>query len=561
MIDAGPTVLEQRLLILAPVGKDGALTAAKLADAGLPGVVCSSLAGLAREVARGAAGVLVAEEALASGTGRLVETLARQPVWSDLPILVITRPGADSGTVALALRTLGNVILLERPIRVSTLISAARTALRARLRQYESRAQLQSLEEADRRKDEFLATLAHELRNPLAPIRNSVELLRLVGDGLPKARKLADMMGRQVSHMVRLVDDLLEISRITRGAIELRRSRVQLSAVIAAAIETSRPVIDAAGHQFEVTLAHEPIWLDADPTRLAQVFSNLLNNAAKYTDHGGRIWLDAERSGQEVLVRVRDSGIGIAGSLLPRVFDMFAQGESATTRAPGGLGIGLTLVRSLVEMHGGEVAAHSEGAGKGTILTVRLPVLGPPASEPENQSAPEEGSKPGHAFGPGQTTEAGDAPMIGHTTPDEGSAYAGQVPACASLPRVLVVDDNQDAADSLGALLEILGAHVVVAHDGVTALKMLEAHRQDLVFLDIGMPHLDGYEVARRIRKLPHGTSTFLVALTGWGQEKDRLRSEKAGFDRHLVKPASRQALESILQAVGTGPDAINSQG
>lgn len=503
---------EKRLLILAPVGKDGPLTAAKLAAAGLQSLVCRNLASLADELDRGAAGLLIAEEALATGTERLTGLLARQPAWSDLPILVLTRLGADSGVVSAAVRTLGNVILLERPVRVSALISAARTALRARLRQYESRAQLQSLEEADRRKDEFLATLAHELRNPLAPLLNSVELLQLAGDGQPTPRKLADMMGRQVAHMVRLVDDLLEISRITRGTIELRRSRVPLAAVVAAAVETSRPAIDAAHHHLEVVLPHEPIWLDADPTRLAQVFSNLLNNAAKYTDPRGQIQLSAEQTVDDVVVSVRDTGIGIDEALLPRVFDMFAQGDSAASRSPGGLGIGLTLVRSLVEMHGGRVTARSEGLGQGSVLTVQLP-----AAEPEHrQVAPDADHEPAPA---------------------------------ASLPRILVVDDNHDAADSLAALLEIIGAHAAVAHDGQTALEMLTAQRPDVVFLDIGMPHMDGYEVARRIRQMPGAQGVFLVALTGWGQQKDRMRSEAAGFDRHLVKPADIDALESLLRA------------
>jgi signal transduction histidine kinase/ActR/RegA family two-component response regulator len=510
--DATSVNLEERLLILAPVGKDGPLTCEKLAAAGLHCLVCSSLATLVNEIERGAAGLLITEEALAGGTGRLVETLASQPSWSDLPILIITRQGADSGTVALALHTLGNVTLLERPVRVSTLVSSARTALRARLRQYESRAQLRSLEEADRRKDEFLATLAHELRNPLAPIRNSVELLRISRAGLPMVQRVAEIMGRQVAHMVRLVDDLLEISRITRGTIELRRSRVELASVVASAVETSRPAVDAADHHLEVILPPEPIWLDADPTRLAQVFSNLLNNAAKYTDNGGRIRLSAERRGNDVVVEVQDSGIGIDGPLLPRIFDMFTQGEPAATRAPSGLGIGLTLVRSLVEMHHGSVKAHSDGIGRGSLLTVRLPIADP---------------------------------AIDHAAPDTPTAAAD----AETVPRVLVVDDNRDAAESLGDLLGVLGADVVVAHDGEGALELLEMQPADIVFLDIGMPQMDGYEVARRIRRIPQAQGVLLVALTGWGQEKDRLRSEDAGFDRHLVKPADLDALEAILRS------------
>ena len=505
---------EERLLILAPVGKDAELTATKLRRAGLQCQVCRDSATLAAEIDAGAGAALIAEEALAGGTEPLVSVLARQPSWSDLPILLLTRPGADSSTVSLAVSTLGNVILLERPIRVSALISAANTALRARLRQYQSRAQLLSLEEADRRKDEFLATLAHELRNPLAPIRNSVELLRMAGAEQPVVQDLADMMGRQVVHMVRLVDDLLEISRITRGTIELRRMPVQLAAVVASALETSRTMIDAARHRLELDLPDEDIWLDVDHTRIAQVISNLLNNAAKYTDPGGLIRLTARRSDDEALIEVQDSGIGIPAALLPRVFDMFAQGDTASSRSPGGLGIGLTLVRSVVEMHGGKVAAQSDGPGTGSLFSVRLPIM---TRLQESQA---------------QAATAARATLTSHS-------------------RILVVDDNHAAADSQGALLEVIGAQVAIAHDGATALAMVETHRPDIVFLDIGMPQMDGYEVARRMRQLPQSANVLLVALTGWGQEKDRLQSEAAGFDRHLVKPTDLDTLRGLLAAAG----------
>ena len=508
------SALEGRLLILAPVGKDAGLTAAKLQRVGMRCHVCRDIVSLATEIDAGAGAALVAEEALAGGAEPLVSVLARQPSWSDLPILLLTRPGADSGIVSLALATLGNVILLERPVRVSALVSAASTALRARLRQYQSRAQLQSLEEADRRKDEFLATLAHELRNPLAPIRNSVELLRVAGAEQPVIQNLADVMGRQVVHMVRLVDDLLEISRITRGTIELRRMPVQLAAVVASALETSRTMIDAARHRLEVKLPDEDVWLDVDHTRIAQVVSNLLNNAAKYTDPGGLIRLTAQRTGDEAVIEVQDTGIGIPASLLPRVFDMFAQGETAAARSPGGLGIGLTLVRSVVEMHGGKVVAQSGGPGTGSLLTVRLPVMA------KVQESRRQGAVP-------------------------------QRLAVASHSRILVVDDNHDAADSLGALLELLGGEVAIAHDGPSALAVIETHRPDIVFLDIGMPQMDGYEVARRIRQLPQSGNAILVALTGWGQEKDRLQSKAAGFDRHLVKPADLETLKGLLAAAG----------
>jgi signal transduction histidine kinase/ActR/RegA family two-component response regulator len=506
---------EGRLLILAPVGKDAALASERFAAAGIPCKACRTVAGLAAEVERGAAAVLVAEEALGDGVEPLASVLERQPMWSDLPVLLLTRPGADSVTVELALRGLGNVILLERPMRVAALVSAASMALRARARQYQSRAQLQSLEEADRRKDEFLATLAHELRNPLAPMRNAVELLRLAGGDLPAASGLADMMGRQVSQMVRLVDDLLEISRITRGTIELRRGPVELSEVVTMAVETSRPMIDAAGHRLEVTLPDEPVWLDADATRLAQVVSNLLNNAAKYTDPGGQIALEARREDAQVALRVRDSGMGIEPTLLPTVFEMFSQGKAASGRAPGGVGIGLTLVRGLVQMHGGTVTAESDGLGRGSVFTVRLP-----------------------------------AGTVGPAPVEEPHSFVGQ-PAGSDKPEVLVVDDNADAAESLAALLDVLGARSRVVHDGTAAIAACQAKAPEIIFLDIGMPQMDGYEVARRIRALPGAEAIHVVALTGWGQDKDRRRSEAAGFDRHLVKPVDVAMLQSLLLAAG----------
>ena len=384
-------------------------------------------------------------------------------------------------------------------------------ALRARARQYESRAQLQSLKEADQRKDEFLAMLAHELRNPLAPLRNAVELLRLATD-VPDAGRLADMMGRQVSQMVRLVDDLLEISRITRGTIELRRALVDLADVVAMAVETSKPLIEAARHRLEIVMPQEPVWLDADATRLAQVLSNLINNAAKYTDPGGLIRLEAARQDDDVVLRVSDSGIGIEPALLPTVFEMFAQGKAASARSPGGVGLGLTLVRSLVRMHGGSVSAASDGPGSGSSFTIRLPAAEAPATVPPND-------------------RPSAAPPAERTT----------------IPDVLVVDDNVDAAESLAALLQVLGARTRVAHDGVTAIAACRAQAPDIVFLDIGMPKMDGYEAARRIRELPRADGIHVVALTGWGQDKDRLRSAAAGFDRHLVKPVGPQMLQAIL--------------
>ena len=505
-----PGRLEKRVLILAPFGRD-----AELSCAALRGVDCqivASLDELLLELERGAAALLVAEEALNHDIAPLADFIAGQPSWSDLPVLVLTQRGADSPSALRALELLGNVTLLERPLRVAALLSTVRTALRGRERQYQTRAHLSEREQADQRKDEFLATLAHELRNPLAPIRNSVSLLRLSNGAVP-APELWEMMDRQVSHMVRLVDDLMEVSRITRGKIDLRKARVELAAVLAAALETSRPLIEAAKHELSVELPTEPFPLHADAMRLAQVFSNLLNNAAKYTDVGGRIRLAARREDGNAVVTVTDNGVGMSAEALANVFDMFVQAPLPDRRNDSGLGIGLTIARSLVQMHGGTVSAHSAGPGKGSELVVRLPLAGVAAAD-----------------------AASRAPVMPS--------------AAASLPRVLIVDDNVDAADSLGALLQMLGAEVRVVHDGESALASLGNYRPAVVFLDIGMPQMDGYEVARRMRGREEARNAKLIALTGWGQERDRLNSRAAGFDHHLIKPADLGALKAVLSSL-----------
>jgi signal transduction histidine kinase/ActR/RegA family two-component response regulator len=501
--------MEHRALILAPLGKDATLIEAVLREADIPCLACSSLEHLACELEQGVATVLVGEEALAEPDGRLEDFLARQPRWSDLPVLLITQPGADSPVVKWALEMLGNVTLLERPMRVAALASAVRSALRSRKRQYETRAHLEEREQADRRKDEFLATLAHELRNPLAPIRNAVSLMRMSGAGAG-GTNMWEIMDRQVSHMVRLVDDLMEVSRITRGRIDLRKDAVDLAAVIAAAVETSQPLVESRKHQLAVTLAERPLVVEGDAVRLAQVFSNLLNNAVKYTDPGGRITVKARCEDGYAVVTVADTGIGIPGAVLPRVFDMFVQGDPRDDRHRSGLGIGLTLVRSLVEMHGGTVAARSAGENKGSEFIVRLPLANRDAAHP----------------------------------------CAAAVARVNGLPRVLVVDDNQDAADSLGALLQLLGAEVRVSLSGQSALRMLDEFHPAAIFLDLGMPGMNGYETAGRIRARPGGPAAKLIALTGWGQEEDRRRTHAAGFNYHLVKPADIGALQTVLASL-----------
>ena len=365
-----------------------------------------------------------------------------------------------------------------------------------------------ALREADRRKDEFLAMLAHELRNPLAPIGNSLQILRMPQLDAAATRQTLGIMERQFEHLVRLVDELLEVSRVVRGKIELQRTPVALAEVVARAVETAQPLLDAQHHRLQLDLPQEPTYLEGDCVRLAQVLGNLLSNAAKYTNPGGRVRLGARREGAEIIIEVRDNGVGIELELLPRIFDLFVQGEQGAARRYGGLGIGLTLVKRIVELHGGSVSAVSEGAGRGSTFTVRLPVLAAPA--------------------------ASDRPRPERDTPRERR-------------RILVVDDNVDAAKSLATLLRLEGHDVCTAYDGPTALASARADRPQIVFLDLGMPGMDGYAVARELRGLEGLSTLMLVALTGWGQAQDRERSARAGFDHHLVKPADPDRLRALI--------------
>lgn len=382
----------------------------------------------------------------------------------------------------------------------------------------------QALRDADRRKDEFLATLAHELRNPLAPIRNGLQIMKLAAGDPQPIDEARTLMERQVTHMVRLIDDLMDISRITRGKLDLRKERVELAAVVRAAVDTSRPLIEASDHELSLTVPARPIVLDADPTRLAQVFSNLLNNAAKYTEPGGDIALVAERQGSDVVVTVRDNGVGIPPEMLPHVFEMFTQVDRSLERSQGGLGIGLSLVKGMVEMHGGSVEARSGGQGEGSEFVVRLPIVVSPT-----QRAPAAG---------------GEAEVAGP----------------ASGRRILVVDDNHDSARTLARLLKLMGHEARTAHDGGEAVVAAEQYRPELMLLDIGLPVMNGYDVARTVRGKPWGAGVAIVALTGWGQEGDRRRSQEAGIDRHLVKPVDPADLERLLGELRPGPDASGAR-
>jgi signal transduction histidine kinase/DNA-binding NarL/FixJ family response regulator len=373
------------------------------------------------------------------------------------------------------------------------------------------RASEERLRHADRQKDEFLATLSHELRNPLAPIRNAVKILIANGPSDPELQRARDVLDRQTQLMARLLDDLLDVSRIALKKVELRTEVVELAAVCEAALEISRPVIEAGGHELTVSLPAEPIHLEADPMRLAQVLANLLNNAARYTESGGRIELGAELRGSDVSVSVKDSGIGIAPELLPSIFEIYSQARPLGL-SQSGLGIGLSLVKGLVELHGGSVEAHSAGPGRGSEFVVHLPVAS-------------------------KTAARRPAPPIEDVK---------VLTDC----RILIVDDNRDSADSLAMLLEIMGNQVGTAYDGAQAVEAAEATRPHVVLLDLGMPKLDGYDVCRRIREQPWGKGVALIAVTGWGQEADRRRTEEAGFDRHMVKPVDPHALLRLLASL-----------
>jgi len=374
----------------------------------------------------------------------------------------------------------------------------------------ERRAAEMELQEAGRRKDEFLAMLSHELRNPLAPIRTALEVIRRIAPPDPKLDRASDIMVRQVRQMTRLIDELLDVARISQGKIVLAREKVDLNAVISQSVETAQPLIDARDQSLRVVPLAEPMYLQGDFARLAQIVSNLLNNASKYSERGTSIELHAGFDGQGAVIRVRDHGMGIDSQLLPRIFDLFTQGTRGLDRAQGGLGVGLTLARRLAEMHGGRLEAASEGAGRGSEFTLRLPCVG--------------------------LVSSGDSVPAALDSPTP--------PAC----RVLVVDDNRDAAQSVASFLELGGHEVRTAADGAEALVASELFAPQVVVLDIGLPVLDGYEVAQRLRQSPIGRDALLIALTGYGQREDRLNAEAAGFDHHFVKPADPMALLSCIE-------------
>lgn len=516
------------VLIVAPLGNDAVLTARFLSDAQLYPIICTDLAQLCDQVEQECGAILIAEEALNRSTIPAINRcLQCQPSWSDIPIVVIAS-GAESIRLPrrrlIAFAPSGNVSLIERPFHPETLVSALVVALRARRRQYQVRdllersrqdaeilaQQANALRLASVRKDEFLAMLAHELRNPLASISNAVTLLREADDDGEWAM---EVIARQTHQLTRMVDDLLDVSRITRGKIQLRKALIDAADCLRNAAAAAAPLMAERGHTFHRDIPQTGLWTDADPARLEQVFANLLTNAVKFTPTKGEIWLSAGNEGAEVVVTVRDSGIGMAPENLPGMFELFAQGERSPGRTEGGLGIGLTLVRRLCEMHNGSVSGHSDGVGKGCTFVVRLPAVAPPVAR----------------------------------TPAPADLRPAKPTTANSNERVLVVDDNVDTATGLARLLSRRGYAVQVAHDGPSAIDLAESFAPRIVLLDIGLPGMDGYEVVRRLRDQPNHEDCTIIAVSGYGQAQDLRASLEAGFDHHVVKPVNLDTLDSLM--------------
>lgn len=491
---------DQRVLIFPPSRRDGEVSCHVLRRAGLICRICERAALIAEELDAGAGAIVMTDTGLrAPDFDVFAAALARQAAWSDIPIVLLS--GADATAVIQLPPSFANVTLLDRPASARTLISAVQAALRNRLRQYEMRDQIHALKvaedtlrNADRRKDEFLAMLAHELRNPLAPIRNASELLTRISPDNPQLNAMAGIIKRQITQLSRLVDDLLDVSRITQGRIELQQLPVDLSAVIAQAMESVEPLIREHRHKAYLAVGYKPLYVKGDRARLVQCVANLLTNAAKYTDIGGEIRVDMREEAGTAAISVTDNGVGISDELLPKIFDLFVQSDRSLDRSQGGLGIGLSVVRQLIEMHGGRVYASSEGLGRGSKFELRLPLIPAPQAVDEDVQARNLGPK-----------------------------------------RILIVDDNVDAADSLAMVLSQSGHSAEAVFTPSEALRRAATFDPEVILLDIGLPGMDGYEVAKHIRAA--GSAARLVALTGYGQPEDIRRTRAAGFDAHLVKP------------------------
>jgi signal transduction histidine kinase/ActR/RegA family two-component response regulator len=500
-----------RALIVAPRGRDAPIAAQILGSAGIASLVCSDVDHLCDEIDSGAGVVLVMTEALSKvAVRRMGEALGRQASWSELPLIVFTAPGLDGAVPSLAsLEARAHVTILDRPIRVKTLISATLSALLARKRQYQLRNLMEELEGRVHERDKFLAILGHELRNPLAAILLASQMLDPHDSRLDAEH--AGLIERQSRHLTRLVDDLLELSRVATGKIVLQRQIVDLKEVVAQSLATLADLAQRHEVAFHLDADTLPVPVEGDPVRLEEIIGNLLTNAVKYTLPGGRADVFVERAHDRARLRVKDTGVGIDPLRIASIFGLFTQAENAIGRSQGGMGIGLSLVRSLVELHGGVVSVTSPGIGQGSEFTVELPLAAAPAARP----------------------------VIAVTTPEESARF-----------NVVIVEDNADVRTLLQIKLRRLGHTVEGVHDGEEGIERIVDHSPDLALVDLGLPGIDGYEVANRVRD-KIGASVYLVALSGFGQPDDKRRAILAGFDEHVTKPADTKDLEAMLARVG----------
>lgn len=516
-----------RVVLITPTRRDAEVTTRLLDAQGIETSIAANLRDAESLVSAGAGALIVTDKVLADfeaeALWRLIES---QPAWSKLPVIALCHDGNQSRLLDDVIGRLGNVTVLERPTSIRTVLSTVRAALRGRRWQYQIRDQIRSLEgaekalrQADSHKNLFLATLAHELRNPLAPIRAGLELTEGTDLGREEMQKIHAMMARQLRQLVHLIDELLDISRISTGKVRLDLADVDLRRSVTSAVESCQPLLDSAGHALLVDMPDRAVRVVGDEVRLSQLLANLLNNAIKYTAPGGDIGLALSVQGGQALITVSDTGIGIPDHMLEHVFEMFAQVDGDLDRSRGGLGLGLALVRNLVGLHGGTVSASSEGTGKGSTFRVTLPL----STAEERRPASE--------------------PPVDREAPRDDTA------AVAPL-RILVVDDNRDAADMLGTLLGTLNHAIQVAYDGKSGIGVAMAWHPQVVFCDIGMPEMDGLQVAAVLRQQAELSDLFLVALTGWGGEEDRRLTADAGFDSHLVKPCTTADLRSVLAQV-----------
>jgi len=514
-VTEAPAYASATVVCLCPTPADAAVMRRLFASAELNARVFEAPAPFIAALNEAVDVLLIAEEAIDGPAGpHIRQRLTAQEDWSAMPLIILSNASSWARRAAgLDHAMLRRVTLLERPVRLASLLGVVRMALAERAQQYRVRDLLAERAGDIARRDEFLATLAHELRNPLAPIRTGLDLIQALRGDAAACEEPLQIMERQFDHLVHLVDDLLDVSRISRGKIELRKERLDLAEIIHAALEMSEGGLHAGDRQVSVNVPSEPLVVEGDRVRLVQVIANLLNNAAKFTDADGRIDVRVMHRGERVEIWVQDDGRGIAHERLDKIFEMFSQAEPGLG---GGLGIGLSLVRRLVEMHGGTVGAASEGPGYGAIFTVSLPLW---------RSAP------------------------AHSTAEKAAVLGVLSTQC----RVLVVDDNRDITKSLDLVLTMLGAEVRVAHDGAEAICIFDDWPPTHVLMDLGMPGMDGYEAARRLRAKPADHAFRLVAMTGWGQEEDRQQVREAGFDEHLVKPVGVEELKAVLSSEPAG--------